>query len=60
VQIYVSNCLIVHRLTGYLSVCGAMNLYLQSFVFSDKLYKEIRDLNFEVVVQVFYTDFNSF
>jgi hypothetical protein len=56
----VSNCLIVHRLTGYLSVCGAMNLYLQSFVFSDKLYKEIRDLNFEVVVQVFYTDFNSF
>ena len=29
------------------------------FIFSDKLYKEIRDLNFEVVVQVHSIDFNS-
>lgn len=30
------------------------------FLFSDKLYKEIRDLNFEVVVQVHSTDLPLF
>lgn len=38
---------------------GAINLCRCSSLFSDKLYKEIRDLNLHVVVQVHSTGFTS-
>ena len=56
--VQLSDCTQACIFTGYFAVFGAMHLHWCLFLFSDKLYKEIRDLNFEVVVQVHSTDFN--
>jgi hypothetical protein len=45
---------------GLLHMMPYIYLYWSSIICSDKLYKEIRDLNFEVVVQVGTIDFSSF
>ena len=56
--VQLSDCTQACIFTGYFAVFLELCIYIGVLFFSDKLYKEIRDLNFEVVVQVHSTDFN--